>query len=430
MIKYIPASVKEARAFLSNMRWRKEMKKNKYLNGIVPMILINFSIGSVYCWTLFKEDIISYTGFDKSVTEWCFSLAIFFLGMSAAFGGKLVEKDVKRSSLITFTMFTLGWAVTGFGIQIKSPIVTILGFGVIQGIGLGFGYITPVKTLMIWLDKNKGFAAGLSIAGFALAGVLANPMIAFFLERVPVYTVFYILTGIYGLCIFIAFLLIHKPEAPPTEEIRRALKIREIIFTRKFILLWLVFFFNIACGLALISQEKQVYNIIGVTSIASIVIYCSVSAILNLVGRLSMASLQDKLKHKHIPYYLMAAISLIVCFVASFRSEMLVETLIMMWLVNFSFGCGFSCMPNILHQHYGINQLSTVQGLTLSAWAVAGLVGNQFALYIINNFSLHTLYIWLGAIYTIELVLLLIWVKISASDNIKQSQHDPLSADQ
>jgi len=388
------------------------MKKNKYLNGILPMILINFSIGSVYCWTLFKEDIIKYTGFDKPVVEWCFSLAIFFLGMSAAFGGKIVEKDVKRSSLITFIMFTSGWLITGLGIQFKNPVITVLGFGVIQGIGLGFGYITPVKTLMIWLDKNKGFAAGLSIAGFALAGVLANPMIAYLLERIPVYTVFYILAGIYGLSIFIAYLLIYRPEVTETRgELGEKFKIKEIIFTGKFILLWLLFFFNIFCGLALISQEKQIYNIIGVTSITSVVIYCSVSAILNLLGRLSTASLQDKLKHKHVPYYLMASVSLIVCFTASFKSEMLTETLLMMWVVNFFFGCGFSCLPNILHQHYRIDQLSTVHGLTLSAWAIAGLAGNQFALYIINNYNLHTLYFCLGVIYTVELLILLVWSK-------------------
>ena len=378
------------------------------------MILINFSIGSVYCWTLFKEDIIKYTGFDKPVVEWCFSLAIFFLGMSAAFGGKIVEKNVKKSSLITFIMFTSGWILTGIGIQIKNPVITVLGFGVIQGIGLGFGYITPVKTLMIWLDKNKGFAAGLSIAGFALAGVLANPMIAYLLERIPVYMVFYILAGLYGISIFVAYILIYKPEYVETrEDLGEKFKIREIILTPKFILLWLVFFFNIVCGLALISQEKQIYNIIGVTSITSVVIFCSVSAILNLLGRLTMASLQDRLKSKHIPYYLMAVVSLIVCFTAWFKSGMLPVTLLMMWGVNFFFGCGFSCIPNILHQHYRIDQLSTVHGLTLSAWAVAGLAGNQFALYIMNNYDLNILYACLGVIYTVELIVLLIWTKIA-----------------
>ena len=391
------------------------MKKNKYLNGVLPMFMINFSIGSVYCWTLFKEDIINYTGFDKPVVEWCFSLAIFFLGMSAAFGGKIVEKDVKKSSLITFIMFASGWIMTGLGIQVKNPVITVLGFGVIQGVGLGFGYITPVKTMMIWFAKNKGFAAGLSIAGFALSGVIATPMIAFLLERISVYLVFYILAGLYGLSIFTAHLLIYKPEVEETRtELNKSFKIREIIFNGRFILLWLIFFFNIVCGLALISQEKQIYNKIGVSSIASVVLYCSISAVLNLLGRLTMASLQDKLKRKHMPYYLMAVISLTVCFIAAFKSEVLPQTLLMMWVVNFFFGCGFSCLPNILHQHYSIDRLSTVHGLTLSAWAVAGLVGNQFALYITNNYSLNALYTCLGIIYTVEFIILLIWSKKSS----------------
>jgi len=132
-----------------------------------------------------------------------------------------------------------------------------------------------------------------------------------------------------------------------------------------------------------------------------------------------MASLQDKLQKKHIPYYFMAATSLLVCFISAFFSAWLAVTLIMMWVINFFFGCGFSCLPNVLHQHYGINQLATVQGLALSAWAIAGLTGNQFALYIMNNYNLNVLYLCLGVIYTIELIVLLIWVKFAFNKNIK-----------
>ena len=390
------------------------MKKNKYLNGILPMILINFSIGAVYCWTLFKEDVLEYTGFSRSVVEWCFSLAIFFLGMSAAFGGKIVEKSVKKSSFITFVMFTLGWTVTAIGIQFRNPAVTIIGFGVIQGIGLGIGYITPVKTLMVWMQDSIGFAAGLAITGFALTGLVLNPLIAVLLEWLPVYGAFYLLTGIFGVSIFVAFLLIHRPESSESRvEFQRELTIKEIILSKRFIFLWILFFINIACGLALISQEKQVYRILGIDSSVIIVLFCNISVIFNLAGRMSMASLQDKLKQKHIPYYFMAASSMIICIVSSLFSYTLAVTLAMLWVVNFFFGCGFSCLPNVLHQHYGINQLATIQGLALSAWAIAGLVGNQFSSFIINNYNLTVLYTCLGIFYTIELCVLLIWVKVA-----------------
>ena len=392
--------------------------KNKYLNGILPMILINFSIGAVYCWTLFKEDVIAYTGFEKWVVEWCFSLAIFFLGMSAAFGGKIVEKSVKKSSFITFVMVTAGWVVAGIGVQFKNPAVIILGFGAIQGIGLGIGYITPVKTLMVWMEKNTGFAAGLSITGFALTGLILNPLIRILLGcfRGETYKVFFLLAAIFGVCIFTAFLLIFRPETKETRiEFQNKLSIKEMILTKKFVFLWLLFFINIACGLALISQEKQVYKILGDYSDELIAfVLCNISVVFNLLGRMSMASLQDQLQKKHIPYYFMAAASLSVCFVSAFFSAWLAVTLLMMWVINFFFGCGFSCLPNILNQHYGIKQLATIHGLFLSAWAVAGLTGNQFALYIINNYNLQTLYVCLGIFYTIEFAILLIWVKITA----------------
>ena len=408
--------------------------KNKYLNGILPMILINFSIGAVYCWTLFKEDVIAYAGFEKWVVEWCFSLAIFFLGMSAAFGGKIVEKSVKKSSFITFVMVTVGWLVAGFGVKFHNPAVTIIGFGVIQGIGLGIGYITPVKTLMVWMEKNTGFAAGLSITGFALTGLLLNPLIRILLKwfRGETYKVFFLLAAIFGVFIFSAFLLIFRPEAKETRvEFQNKLTIKEIILKKKFVFLWLLFFINIACGLALISQEKQVYKILGNYSDELIAfVLCNISVVFNLTGRMSMASLQDKLQKKHIPYYFMAAASLLICFVSAIFSKWLAVALIMMWIVNFFFGCGFSCLPNILNQHYGIKQLATIHGLFLSAWAVAGLTGNQFASFIINineknnalpsTKELTLLYTCLGIFYAIELAILLIWVKFAVKSRPKE----------
>jgi OFA family oxalate/formate antiporter-like MFS transporter len=388
------------------------LNKNKYLNGVLPMLLMNFSIGSVYCWTLFKEYVLEYTGFESWVVEWCFSLAILFLGMTAAFGGKIVEKSVKISSWITLTAFTSGWLLTGLGIQIKNPWLTILGFGVIQGFGLGFGYLTPVKTLMIWFDKRKGFAAGLAITGFGLAGVIANPIIAGFLETAAIYTVFYVLAGIYGLALLIAAILIFRPESTEKPVLANKTGVRELIFNKKFILLWFALFINISCGLALISQERQIYHLIGVDSIVLVVAFCSVNAVGNLLGRLCMASLQDKLDYKYIPYYLMAAFSMAVCFIAVAFPAALAVTVMMIFAVQFFFGCGFSCLPNILHQNYGMSRLATVHGLMLSAWGVAGLFGNQLAAFIMRSYSLDILYLVLGVLFTAELAVLVIWAKI------------------
>jgi Major Facilitator Superfamily. len=324
-----------------------------------------------------------------------------------------VEKSVKKSSFITFILCTVGFALTGFAIQIKNPVLTVLGFGVIQGIGLGFGYITPIKAMMLWFINNKGLAAGLSIAGFALAGIITNPMIVFLLRIVPVYSVFYILAGLYGVLLFVSHLLIDKPEIDlPTEQIDKTFSMVKLIFSKKFALLWLVFFLNIACGLALISQEKQIYHLLGVTSPSTIVFYCSISALWNLAGRMIMASLQDKLKNKHVPYYFMVIASILLCSIAALNPGTLAGTLTMMWGINFFFGAGFSCLPNILEQNYGMEHLSSVQGISLSAWAIAGLIGNQFALFFINNYNLSVFYVFLFILYVVEFIILLFWTRV------------------
>ena len=124
-----------------------------------------------------------------------------------------------------------------------------------------------------------------------------------------------------------------------------------------------------------------------------------------------MAALQDKQKRKHLPFYFVALSSLVICFIAAMGVNILTGTLLMMWVCNFFFGAAFSCLPNVLHQNYGLNQLATVHGLLLSAWAVAGLVGNQFAVYVMTTFGLQALYTWLGIFYTLSLVLLIIWSK-------------------
>ena len=89
-------------------------KSNKWISAAIPALLLHCSIGTVYCWSIFSQEIADYIGFSKSATEWAFSFAIFFLGMSAAFLGNIVEKDIHKSSLIATICFASGMAGTGF----------------------------------------------------------------------------------------------------------------------------------------------------------------------------------------------------------------------------------------------------------------------------------------------------------------------------
>lgn len=180
------------------------------------------SIGTVYCWSIFSQEIANYIGWSKSATEWAFSFAIFFLGMSAAFLGNVVEKDIHKSSLIATICFAGGMAGTGFfiwyGGMNQHSVLALVGiyicYGLIMGIGLGTGYLSPVKTLMLWFEDRKGLATGLAVAGFGAAKAIASPIMQKLLgdnQNGEVFKMFYILAIVYFVMMFIGHLLLKKP---------------------------------------------------------------------------------------------------------------------------------------------------------------------------------------------------------------------------
>ncbi len=406
--------------------------KNKYLNGVVPMALINLAIGSVYSWTLFKDGVRAYTGFGPGVTTWSFSIAVFVLGMSAAFGGKLVEKNPTRSAFWTFVTVTLGWLVTGIGVQTSSAATTIIGFGVIQGIGLGLGYITPVKTMMIWFGKRKGLAAGLSIAAFGVSGVLINFLAVVLLENMVVYQAFYVLAAIFGVALFVSFKLLWRPpmsqedlDAERTVATTETFTIRSVIVSKKFVLLWLVFFLNITGGLALISHEKQLYLAAGQPAMSVILVLVMITAASNVIGRVALGAYQDRTVAKHQPYYLMTVASIAVTAAAALFPGSLAVTFGLVVVIQFMFGVGFACIPNILHQNWGISRLSTVHGLILSAWGVAGLVGNQISSFFLYGSGTQSLYLTLAGLYAVQLVVLVAWVRARRARDAADYAEEP-----
>ena len=424
--------------------------KGKWISGFWPMIFISFSTGSVYCWTLFREDIVKWGGtrfigyceagirqyqavFTQELLTLCFMLALFFLGMTAAFGGKLVERSVKRASLYTFIFFTLGWIITGIGIYARNPILTVVGFGPIQGIGLGLGYLTPIKTLMMWFDDRKGFAAGIALAAFTLAGLLGNPTIGFLLQFFTVYQAFLILTALYGVLCFIAYIIIDRPPLKAEDEAAKTYSAREVIFSKKFIFLWVVLFLNIAAGLALMSHEQQIYIMLGLDSTlnrALIVLFATVTGGGgNLVGRIIMASSQDKTNNKHFPYYLISIVSIITCVVAIFLMApgQFVMGFVIIFIIQFFFGAGFACLPCVLEQHWGMKQLATIQGYILTAWAIAALIGPQIAIFILELAdpitgtpavlsTLNMLYVALAGMFVVQFIFLLLFVRAGKKD--------------
>ncbi len=384
-------------------------RANKWVRAAIPALLLHCSIGTVYCWSIFSQEIADYIGFSKSATEWAFSFAIFFLGMSASFLGNVVERDIHKSSLIAAICFAAGMAGTGFfiyygGMHQKSMLALLgiyLSYGLVMGIGLGTGYLSPVKTLMLWFSDRKGLATGLAVAGFGAAKAIASPIMQFMLDNLGeggIYKMFWILAGVYFLMMFVGHLLLKKPEGwhePKNADEHPG--ILEVIRTRpmlNYVGIWLMFYINITCGLALISQEKMIVKCIGLAGMAGVI--ATISAVFNAGGRLGFSAWADHMKDRNTIYKLIFVLSIaftgIVLLTGGIKNgdgNLLLTALVLglIFIINAGYGGGFSNLPTLLSDHYGMGSISTIHGITLSAWAFAGLTGNQLATWIVNNFG-------------------------------------------
>ena len=380
--------------------------QNKWIRAAIPALLLHCSIGTVYCWSIFSQEIADYIGFSKGATEWAFSFAIFFLGMSAAFLGNIVEKDIHRSSLIAAICFSVGMAGTGFFIWLggKNPgsIVALLGiylcYGLIMGIGLGTGYLSPVKTLMLWFQDRKGLATGLAVAGFGAAKAIASPIMQSLLASLGeggIYKMFWILAVVYFVMMFVGHLLLAKPAGwhEPAKQEKGASAI-DVIKSKPvvFIGIWLMFYINITCGLCLISQEKMIIKCIGLGAVAGML--SSVTAIFNAGGRLGFSAWADTMKDRNTIYKIIFVLSIVSTGLViatqgitnmGQNTVLMILVLVLLFIVNAGYGGGFSNVPTLLSDHYGMQNISAIHGIVLSAWAIAGLTGNQVATIIVNN---------------------------------------------
>ncbi len=388
------------------------MKENKWIRGAIPALLLHCSIGTVYCWSVFSQEIATYIGWQKSAVEWAFSLAIFFLGMSAAFLGNVVEKNIHRSSLIASITFGLGMVGTGlciwYGGAHPGSVLALIGvfvcYGFIMGIGLGTGYLSPVKTLMLWFSDHKGLATGLAVAGFGAAKAIASPIMQAILDTDPVtgagqgsgvWKMFIIMGCVYFVMMFVGHLLLKKPAGwhEPQTQAKGARPI-DVIKTKPvtFIGIWLMFYLNITCGLALISQEKSIFNCIGLAG--SVGLLSSITAVFNAGGRFGFSTWADYMKDRNTVYKIIFVLSIVATAlviatqgIANGAGSLLCTVLVLalLFIVNAGYGGGFSNVPTLLSDHYGMSNISAIHGITLSAWAFAGLTGNQVATLIVNH---------------------------------------------
>lgn len=394
------------------------MKKNKWLI-VLSAIGIHICIGSVYAWSVLTKPIMQAMGFTLQETTWTFSIAILFLGLSAGFLGSYVEKHgPRRSGLVSTVFFGIGMLGTAFALSQHSLLLMYLFYGVIGGIGLGTGYITPVSTLVKWFPNNRGLATGLAIMGFGFASLIAGPVMQLLIAKYGLINNFIILGCVYMVIMTASSLYLEPPKIPAVTEVKAKLAslpennqaqytVNEAMKTWHFYALWWIFFTNITCGIGLLAvASPMAQEVIQMTPLAAASMV-GIIGLLNGLGRIVWSTISDYIgrRNTYIMFFLLEIVAFYM--LASVTDSFLFQALI--FLIITCYGGGFSCMPAYLSDLFGTKQLSAIHGRILTAWGLAGIAGPLLLSWIketTNSYSI-TLYFFSGC-FVISLLIAVI----------------------
>jgi len=359
--------------------------KNRWLIA-ASAVGIHISIGSVYAYSVMTNPVKDIFDVDGSVIKWAFKIAILLLGLSAALLGRWIEKVGPKISGTTAGIFYgVGILGSGLAVQIESLWLFYLCYGVIGGIGLGIGYITPVSTLVKWFPDRRGLATGMAIMGFGFAALIFGPVMQSLFDAVGVANAFYILGFIYMILILSSARYIEKPPEgylpdgfKPGEGKTIKADISNIdaitsLKTSRFYYIWIMMFINIACGIAIISaaspmmQEKLNYTPMEAAAIVGLI------GVFNGLGRIIWSSLSDYLGRANT--YIIFFAFQILAFYFLPKISMELTFLVVLFTVITMYGGGFATLPAFLGDLFGTKQLGAIHGMILTAWALAGVVG-------------------------------------------------------
>ena len=382
---------------------------------VIGAMAIHMSIGSVYAWSVYVKPIqsaMTWTLTDVTIT---FSVAIFFLGLSAALMGKFVERNGPRvAATLAAVLFGLGTVGSGMAIYFESKILLYLTYGVLGGAGLGIGYISPVSMLVKWFPDRRGMATGLAIMGFGFASAISGPAIKVLIDSVGISSTFYILGSIYFVVMFSAAqYLANPPEGYMPERFSDALasgkkKIKEdlvnitrneAVKTARFYGLWIMLFINVTCGIAIISVASPLLQeVIGISALAA-ASAVGLMGIFNGAGRIVWASVSDYLT-RPVVFILFFVTQIIAFYLLTTVTSVLLFTVLVYYIMT-CYGGAFASIPAYIGDIFGTKELGAIHGYILTAWALAGLAGPIIIAYVKDSTGSYTgtLYVFAGLFF-------------------------------
>lgn len=411
---------------------------NRWLIAIMGTVL-QLVLGSVYAWSYFQKPIMATFGWSNVQVMWIFSISICFLGLAAAWGGmNLSRLGPKKLALTGAVLWGGAWLISAWAISINSLVLFYFGFGIVGGIGLGLGYVTPVATAAGWFPDKRGFVTGMVVMGFGFGALMMSKIVApafmagfnRILSGIPEGALvseamkatlatrlssafLYIGLVVLAMSIVAASFMKNPPAGyvpagftPPNAGAAAQggedrLTVRICLTSGKFMGMWLILFLNVSAGIIFIglqspmlqdlmrkggsTQEAAALAAAGGTLIA-------ISSIFNGIGRFFWGGLSDKIGRIQAFRLILGTQAIVFLALIPVGNPWIFGLLVCYVLL--CYGGGFGTMPSFVVDVFTARLMPTVYGVILTAWAAAGIVGPQIAAFLKDTFmdkaSLYT----------------------------------------
>lgn len=360
---------------------------------------VHLSIGQAYAWSVFKPGLEKTMGLNGTQSALPFQLAIVMLGLSAAFGGTLVERNGPRWAMfVSMSCFSTGFLVSALGAYTSQYWLVVLGYGFIGGIGLGIGYISPVSTLIKWFPDRPGMATGIAIMGFGGGALIASPwssqmLTSFGVTPHGIGAAFLVHGLVYAVFMSLGIALVRVPAdgwkpagwEPKLDHGKAMISTGNVsaanaIKTPQFWLLWVILCFNVTAGIGILEKASpMITDFFKQTSTpvlaASAAGFVALLSLMNMLGRFVWSSTSDLIGRKNIyRVYLGVGALLYLVIALSTNSSKVVFILAAMFILSF-YGGGFATIPAYLKDLFGTYQVGAIHGRLLTAWSAAGVLG-------------------------------------------------------
>ncbi len=357
-------------------------------------------LGSVYAWSYFQIPLMTRYQWSNTQVSWVFSLAICFLGLAAAWGGMNLGKyGPRRLAILGGLLFGGGTLIAALALHLESLVLLYLGYGMVGGMGLGLGYVTPVATVAKWFPDKKGFVTGMVVMGFGLGAMVMSKVLAPLLMAITGGNLVYVfsLLGLFFLVVATGCgaMLSNPPSlSTASPDGCEAVTVRGVLLSRRFLVMWSVFFCNIVAGIAVIGfQSPMLQDLLKkgnpVLSAASLVsagaTLIAVSSLFNGMGRFLWGGLSDRIGRIRVFRLMLATQGLAFLVLSKVETPWLFAVLVCYVLL--CYGGGFGAMPAFVLDVFGVKRMPVVYGSILTAWSAAGIVGPQIVAWLKDHYA-------------------------------------------